>query len=311
MNVLITGGFGYLGQRLGRSLHKSGFNVFLASRKYQQKPKWLKNGEAVKLDWNNISSTFNNLPNIKILIHAAGTNASFSFDYPDLARDFNEGGTAKLLKNAITNKVSQFIYLSTAHVYASPLEGLISEDTKPSNEHPYATSNLLGEQCVLKANLSGKISGRILRISNCFGAPDNKSADCWDLLVNDICLQAVKLNSITLKTNGTQSRDFLPISEFCRIVEYLIVNDCQFSKDVIFNVGGQSMTILEMANLVKNIFYMKYNKKIDVVIEDELNRVNMNKFQYKMNWLKESNFQSQYNPRKEIEDLLDFCKTKF
>ncbi len=308
MNVLITGGFGYLGQRLGRHLHNSGLSIYLASRNIKNRPNWLKNGEVLKIDWANTSLLFHELPKINTLVHAAGTNATFSSHYPDLAKDFNGGATAKLLQDSIKNNISEFIYLSTAHVYASPLEGIISESTIPSNNHPYATSHLLGEQHVLEANSSGKIKGMVLRLSNCYGPPVDKNVDCWDLLVNNICLQAIKFNSINLKTSGMQSRDFIPISEFCRIVEYLIRTDLAKVGKSIFNIGGKSMSIIDMANLVAHIFYKKYHKKIDIFRKNDLNHISMKKFEYKMSWLKESNFHRNYNSEKEIEDLLDFCK---
>ncbi|MBI78829.1 MAG: SDR family oxidoreductase [Pseudomonadota bacterium] len=311
MNVLITGGFGYLGQRLGRYLHNSGLSIYLASRSTKDKPNWLKNGEVLKVDWNNTSSLFHGLPIIDILVHTAGTNALFSSHYPDLAKDFNGEVTAKLLQDSIVNNVSEFMYLSTAHVYASPLEGIISENTEPSNHHPYATSHLLGERYVLEANSSGKIKGSILRLSNCFGPPVDKSADCWDLLVNDICLQAIKFNRINLRTSGKQSRDFIPISELCRMVEYLIRHDSGKLDKPIFNIGGKSMSVIEMANLVAHVFYSKYHKKIDIFSKNDLNHISNNKFEYKMNWLEGKDFLRDYNPEKEIEDLLDFCKLNF
>ena len=311
MNVLITGGFGFLGGRLGRHLHGLGLNTYLATRYSKNKPKWLKNGGVLKVDWANTSALFNELPEIDILIHAAGTNASFSYDHPDLAKDFNGGVTAKLLLDSIANNVEQFIYLSTAHVYASPLQGVISEATKPFNEHPYATSHFQGEQHVLEASLLGKIDGKVLRLSNCFGAPDNKNSDCWNLLVNDICLQATKFNCINLKTSGIQSRDFIPVSELCRALEYLILGDHFNTNHTIFNIGGKSMSVMEMANIVRDTFYKKYQKTIEINAKNSLNQEKNNRFTYQMNWTKECNFQKELNFEKEIEDLLDFCNLHF
>ena len=68
MNVLITGGFGFLGGRLGRHLHGLGLNTYLATRYSKNKPKWLKNGGVLKVDWANTSALFNELPEIDILI---------------------------------------------------------------------------------------------------------------------------------------------------------------------------------------------------------------------------------------------------
>ena len=62
----------------------------------------------------------------------------------------NEGNTKALLSAAIENNVKNFVYLSTAHVYASPLKGSLNESSPINGTHPYATSHFLGEQTVLE-----------------------------------------------------------------------------------------------------------------------------------------------------------------
>ena len=65
-------------------------------------------------------------------------NAQDSLIDPKEAIEFNGRSTERLVIASIDAKVSKFIYLSTAHVYCSPLHGEISEESPILNKHPYA-----------------------------------------------------------------------------------------------------------------------------------------------------------------------------
>ena len=86
--------------------------------------------------------------------------------------------------------------------------GIINEDTKVTNAHPYATSNILAENFIIQSISDSKINGYIFRLSNVFGAPINIGSDCWHLAIQDICYQAIKNKKIILNSNGSQKRDF-------------------------------------------------------------------------------------------------------
>ena len=238
MRIIITGGFGYLGQRLGKYFHDNGSTVFLGSRKNRNKPTWLNNGECFVTDWEDVDSSINNFKSIDIVIHSAGMNSSESTENPEKAIKFNGATTKKLIESCICNQVKNFLYLSTAHVYSSSLEGKISEDTKPKNLHPYALSNVDGERYVIEADKIGKINSKVLRISNCFGVPADINTNCWHLIVNDICMQAIRNKQIKLNSDGNQLRDFIPIDEFCRTLKFIAINCMEDKNFSIFNIGN-------------------------------------------------------------------------
>ena len=53
MNVLITGGFGYLGGRLAQFFaSQSDYKVFLGSRQHRESPTWLPKVNVVQMVWN-------------------------------------------------------------------------------------------------------------------------------------------------------------------------------------------------------------------------------------------------------------------
>ena len=161
--------------------------------------------------------------------------------------------TTRLIQAAIKNRVTRFIYFSTAHVYCNPLTGLLSESSCALNLHPYATSHLSGEHSVLNASKLGLIQGIVLRLSNSFGPPITYDLNCWNLLVNDLCRQAVLTGRMTLNNPSPDLRDFVPLTSVCFIVEQFSNFSLLPFVDGIYNLGsGTTMSIYEMASLLNS-----------------------------------------------------------
>ncbi len=252
MRILITGGHGFVGGRLGQHFHQVGHQIILGSRALTGRPDWLPHAEVAQIDWHDSRALEQICGGVDVVIQAAGMNAQDCAADPVAALEFNGLATARLLGAASRAGVKRFIYLSTAHVYASPLVGRITEDTCPRNLHPYATSHLAGENAVLSISQRGQIEGIVLRLSNAFGAPLHKDVNCWMLLVNDLCMQAVQNGKIVLRSSGLQQRDFIAMTEVCRVVEHLSCRDFDAPVPNVFNLGaGKSQSVLEMAQLIQ------------------------------------------------------------
>ena len=85
MRVLITGGFGFVGGRVGQYLIECGYEVLLGSRKIREIPNWLPQAEAVQTDWNNNAALLDLCASVDIVIHAAGMNAQDCVSNPEQA----------------------------------------------------------------------------------------------------------------------------------------------------------------------------------------------------------------------------------
>ena len=252
MRILITGGFGFIGGRLGQYLQQNGHQVILGSRKASCPPEWLPHAEVAQIDWSNIRALKQICSRVDVVIQAAGMNAQDCEADTVAALEFNGLATARLVAAASQVGVKRFIYLSTAHVYDNPLVGTIKEEICPRNLHPYATSHLAGEHAVLRANQLGQIEGIVLRLSNTFGAPVHKDVNCWTLLVNDLCKQAVQTRKLQLQINLLQQRDFIGMTEVCRVIEHLAFGNRPSTQPSIFNVSsGVSQSVLAIAQLVQ------------------------------------------------------------
>lgn len=246
--LLITGGLGYLGGRLAQFLApQTGDEILLGSRRQASSPQWLPQAKVVQIEWSSQADLLQTCTGVDAVVHLAGMNAQDCAADPVMAVECNGGATARLLHAAVRQGVKRFIYCSTAHVYGSPLSGMITEETCPVSLHPYATSHRAGEDVVRAAHQRGEIEGIVIRLSNSYGAPAHKDVNCWMLLVNDLCRQARTTRKMVLHSSGMQRRDFITLTDACRAIGFLLELPAEKLGDGLFNVGGGwSPTVLEM-----------------------------------------------------------------
>jgi UDP-glucose 4-epimerase len=251
--VLVTGGFGYLGSRLAQHLTRvSGKQVVLGTRGQVAAPDWLENAAVVETRWQSDTALGDMCKGIDAVVHLAGMNAPDCAADPVGALESNGLATARLLRASVHAGVKRFVYVSTAHVYGSPLQGTISEQTCTTSRHPYATSHRAGEDAVLHAQERAHIQGIVIRLSNAFGAPANPRSHCWMLLVNDLCLQAVRTRTMELRSSGLQRRDFITLSDACSAIAHLLGLQTASLGDGLFNVGGNwAPTVREMTDRIQ------------------------------------------------------------
>jgi UDP-glucose 4-epimerase len=237
-------------------------------------------------------------------------NASDCAFDPVRAVEFNAGITARLLHAAIKRGVKRFIYLSTAHVYGGVLSGNISETTCAVSLHPYATSHRAGEDVVLGARQRGEIEGVAMRLSNAYGAPAHRDVNCWMLLVNDLCRQALTSQRMVLRSTGMQRRDFIALTDACRAIMALLKLPERELGDGLFNAGGEwSPTILEMAHRIAERVFSVTGRKPE--IRRQLGGIGKSTeaLNYQIQKLIDIGFDLSSNDivDREIDELIRFC----
>ena len=312
MRILITGGFGFVGGRLGQHLQRVGHQVVLGSRTLHPKPDWLPEADIVCTEWNVPDTLERICSNVDIVVHTAGMNAQDCSSDPVAALEFNGLATARLVKAATNKGVKRFIYISTAHVYSAPLTGEINETTCLRNLHPYAATHRAGEDALFGLLENENMKGVVLRLSNAFGSPAHKDVNCWMLLVNDLCKQAVQSGKITLRSSGLQIRDFISMKEVCRVVEYIICCDLVCCQSNVFNVGsGMSQSVLDMAKLIQQRCKTILGSEIELHRPEPRVGEKLQYLKYCTDGLSEIGFNFVVDQSNEIDKLLLFCHNIF
>ena len=303
MNILITGSGGYLGGKLVSALSKK-YNIRTVSSLSSDEPLSVNPDISnMKINWTCAEDLHNSTKEIDVVIHAFGLNAVGCEKSLNDAYLMNAVYTGNILASAIENEVKQFIYLSTAHVYGE-LFGHITESSLSRSIHPYGSSKRAGEDVVrYLAGKSKKTNYQILRLSNVFGPPFPGNATCWNLLSNDLCLQAYKDNNLQLKTNGIQSRNFLTMTDFLRVIEHLIMGS---HENGIYNVGAnKSLTVLEMATLVAERYVHMFGRTV-TIHKNDADHSKENYINYDCAKLIATDFKFQNKFVDEIDDIFNY-----
>ncbi|TGM56514.1 NAD-dependent epimerase/dehydratase family protein [Leptospira adleri] len=312
-NLLITGASGYLGGRLFQFFSQSeNWNVIVAHRKSKGNSN-LKKKNIRLIDWDNVQSLKEACSEVFAVIHLAGMNAQDSTQNPSDSYKVNTLNTALLIEASIQEKVKKFIYFSTAHVYASPLIGDFCEDSPTVNFHPYPASHKAAEDIARYYASLGRIDSYVIRLSNAYGPPFTKDSNCWSLLVNDLCKQAVEEKKMKVRSNGLQKRDFVPIVDILSAVNLFLIDNSSPDSNKIFNVGGDwAITVWEMAQTIQSRCEALLGfRPVLERIEAEVAGNKIEYLRFNIDRLKKLGFQSTANKLEEIDNLLRFCKAHF
>lgn len=307
--VLLTGGFGNLGGRIAAALHTAGhWDIRLASRTHSSPPSWAPDADVVNLDLLNRDQVEFACSGVNAIIHLAALNDRQAEQNPSLAEAISGAGTKLLADAAVQQKVNRFIFMSTAHVYGSPLQGTITEEALTTNTHPYATSHLSGEREVAKRHKLGDFAGITLRCANGFGVPMDPTVDIWHVLVNDLCNQVALDSSITLRSSGLQERNFIPIADICSAILHFLEIDAHHLGDGVFNLGGpRSMTVLEMAHVIaersRSVLYIDP----PILRPQQSNLEALTPLDYRIDKLIATGFSCVNDINNEIDQLLRMC----
>ena len=177
MNVLITGGTGFIGSRLGLRCLTEGHAVRILGQ--ENTPAESSNRNQLEEKGARIllaSVTQKELlpelvKGIDVVYHLAA--AQHEVNVPDQRfRDVNVQGTANLLEASVTAGVKRFIHGSTIGVYGGGMEGLIDENSPLRPDNIYGKTKLEGENVVL--SFKDRLSVVIIRIPETYGPGDQR-----------------------------------------------------------------------------------------------------------------------------------------
>jgi UDP-glucose 4-epimerase len=310
MNLLITGGYGYLGSHCVDFFSRKGHNITILTRRIPPEMKqWGEKFNNFYADISQPDQLTGSCDNVDVVIHFAAINEIICAKNTKESILINGLGTKNLLDEAISKNVKKFVYISTFHVYGATKSSFISEETCPYPIHNYGISHYLAELFCNQMMSTSNIQTIILRLSNGYGAPLFPSIDRWSLVMNAFCKEAVENKKITLKTKGIQKRDFVSIIDIIQAISLVIQKPMNPSENNIFNVGGDNaLSIVEMAQIVANEYQGIYGKKIYVEFAPNLIEITHNiDFSFSIEKIKKLGFIPNGSIKEEIKKTLQLC----
>ena len=200
--------------------------------------------------------------NADVILNMSGPSQSFCEKYPKKTKFFRAKLNKQLIRLAKKKKVRIFFYISTMHVYKD--SKFLSPNSKTFPKNQYSISHINGEKEIIRSSRQNKnIQFKILRLTNCIGAPHKKKCNSWKLLINDLCKQAITKNQIKIYSKTNTSRDFITIDYFLNSLLFIINNK---NNHLIMNISSEkSIPILTIAKKIKKRFFYIFNKKIKIL----------------------------------------------
>lgn len=275
MNILITGGAGYIGSHVLKALLEKNSdkitvidNFYSGSRDALVALESVGKFEFIKCDLADtdlLEEIFSTHKFDAIIHFAAYIEVFESMQNPLKYYLNNTANTANLINLALKFGIKKFIFSSTAATYGEPENGIVCENSPQNPINPYGNSKFMSEQ-ILKdaAAANSDFKFGILRYFNVAGAS-------LDGLIGQNYPNATHLIKVATQTitgkranmsifgrdydtkDGTCIRDYIHIEDLAdahlAVLDYLDDNDSD-----IFNVGyGHGFSVLEVINMAKKI----------------------------------------------------------
>lgn len=195
---------------------------------------------------------------IDIVMHMASRASPFEFkDNPISILRSNTLGTLNSLGIAKFHN-SIFFYTSTSEVYGNPpKEAIPSPESYFGNVNPvgprscYDESKRAGEAFIKAYELQHQMRTKIVRIFNTSG-PRIRYGPEFGRVVPNFIHQALNDEDITIFGDGSQTRSFIYVVDEIEGILKMVYND-KANGEVINLGNNQEYTILELANIIKNL----------------------------------------------------------
>ena len=311
MKVLITGALGYVGGKLVEYLRSlPGYELRLLVRQIPAElSHWTQGLEIWRGDLTQPETLQGLGKDMEAAIHLAALDAPSCQGDPVAALRTNVEGTLNLLE-VLGEELQQFIYYSTFHVYGANGRDRVTEETPIAPTHPYAATHAMAELYTEMYARRKGYGAAIVRSANSFGPPLYREANCWTIVLNDLCRQAIAQQRLVLKSSGLQVRNFIPLADAIRAVELLLRQNLRSVE--LYNLGGrQSYSIFEAAQMVQKVYFEVYGQTIAIERPEPKPGEQRGNLEFCCDRLYALGFEQTMSLEENIRQVLAFCQRHF
>jgi len=243
MNILITGGCGYVGTVLTETLLNDGHKITVIDTQWfgnhlTEHPNLIN----IKGDIRNIESI--NLENTDTILHLANIANDPAVELnPTLSWEVNVLAAQQLADKAIRNGVKHFVYASSGSVYGVKDEPQVTEELILVPISVYNKTKMVAERVLL--SYKDKMQVHCIRPATVCGMSPRMRLD---VSVNMLTFQALKNKKITV-FGGDQTRPNIHMKDMVRVYQHF-VNNSNIESGC-YNAGFENISILQIAEMVK------------------------------------------------------------
>lgn len=255
LEVVITGGAGFIGSHIAQKLVALGANVTiidnLSTGKLENIETIINKINFIKSDITNLEACIEITKNKKMIFHlAAFVSVPNSMNNPNECNKINVLGTFNLLEACRINKIEKFIFSSSSAVYGKMVTSC-SEDDLTDPISIYGFSKLIGEQYCQKYNKLFNIQTLCLRYFNVYGPRQNPNGEYAGVVAK--FMDCIKNNKpITIYGDGLQTRDYISVHDVAQAnINLAMLSNEHLNGQPVNIATGNSITLLELINNLK------------------------------------------------------------
>ncbi len=238
MNILVTGGSGFIGSHVVDKLVEAGHRVRVLDIK---KPAYRDDVEYIKGDITSEKDIDKSLSGIDTVCHiAAFSDINLVKDNPLLTIRYNIMGTAYLLEECRKQKIKRFILASTVFIY-------------DERGHLYTTSKVASEMLCKNYQLLYSLPYTILRYGTTYG-PRSRGGD----VVASFVKRALNGENLVTHGTGEQKRNLTCVEDLASGTVAALADVAENKTYTLVN--KRSVSIKELAEMVRKIV----NNNIDI-----------------------------------------------
>jgi ADP-L-glycero-D-manno-heptose 6-epimerase len=291
MNILITGGSGFVGSNLTSRLLSENHNITITGTKTE-------NNIPKKIKFLHLStSDLTKYVNPDVVFHQAANNDTLDYDEDEMLR-INYYDPKELFQKLFDNGCKKFIYASSTAVYGNSKSPYYENLTNCNPLNPYAKSKLLFDDFAMEFAKSNNVSVIGLRYCNIYG-PNEYHKGHRASMIYQMANKIYNNEILKLFKYGEQKRDYCYVKD---VVEANI-SALSFDGSDIFNIAnGNACTFNEIAEILSKILNKKANiEYIECTISDKFQndiQCNIEKAKKFLKW------QPQYTLSSGIDDYM-------
>jgi len=258
MKYLVTGGAGFIGSHIVRTLLEQGNSVRVLDNFSSGKRENLKGltqqfdgdrFEVLEGDLRNALQVEEAVRGIEIIFHeAAFVSVPQSMDEPQTCFDVNITGTSRLFDAARAAGVRRAVVASSAAIYGDSDAFPLDEETLPQPLSPYAVSKRVDEMYAELFTSSFGFEVVALRYFNVYG-PRQRPDSMYAAAVPIFARRLLDGKSVTVFGDGGQTRDLINVRDVVRA--NLIASEHPGAPGKIFNIcTGVETRLLDLLDVM-------------------------------------------------------------
>jgi UDP-glucose 4-epimerase len=268
MNILVTGGAGYIGSHCCKELSKKGFHPITIDNLVYGHKNFVKWGEFSQGDLGNptdLKKCFSRHKIDAVMHFAAYAYVGESVEDPLKYYENNLRNTIQLLHAVLEHDVKYFVFSSTCATYGNPEKTPIDENHPLNPINPYGRTKRMIEEILGDYQAAYGLKYISLRYFNAAGAdPDAEVGEDHDPethlipLVLDVAAgksQAIKVFGTDYQTpDGTCIRDYIHVTDLARAHILALQHLMDGANSSVYNLGnGQGFSVLEVIERARKI----------------------------------------------------------